>query len=330
MASQAQNRNHDVIATAREFAAAQGYAEGDVVSSYILIGAIAKHLGQEAAGVILQSAGVKDVAGVLAVVPEGVSEGELPPLHPDDHLKEMVLHKLSGFFRDGSMEAEDALKVLVAPENLTAQARQFLMNPRLEPSITEGGNSSVNTKEFLRSLSAFYQRRYHLGALYHDVTRKSGLSDFSSGDSDEEFHKAVDDVYAEEAKAQRRLFAGSDYCRSPLAGLRQRYGEDDTHILTAALLAEIGQVGDGPLSVRELAWVMDPKYFHRTLGAVRGRVRELRMLGAVELIPESETGVRLYHRVLAADDVMDEFLHFLRAADKVTTAEVEDCLKRWL
>jgi len=330
MTSQAENHSHEVVAIARKFAVARGYAEGDSVGSYILIGAIAKHLGKEAADAILLSAGVKDVAGLLAVVPESAPDGALPPLQPDKHLKEIILNKLSGFFKRGTMKAEDALKVLVAPENLTAQARQFLMHPLRGLCVVEGKKASIDTKAFLRSLSAFYQRRYHLGALYHRVTRKSGLSDFASGDSDQEYHKAVDDVYAEEAKAQQRLFGGSDYRRSPLASLRQRYGEDGSHILTAALLAEIGQVGDGPLSVRELAWVMDPKCFHRTLGTVRNQVRQLRMLGAVDLIPESEEGTRLYHRVLAADDVVDEFLQFLRDADRVTEADVDDCLKRSL
>lgn len=328
MTRQASIGNQEIVAIARKFAAARGHAKGDAVGAYILIGAIAKSLGAEAAGEILGPVGVKDVPGLLAMVPEA-SEDDLPPLHPNDHLKKLVCNKLAGFFK-GTMSAAEALRVLVAPENLTPEARQFLANPSAGPRAAANKEAWVDTKAFLRNLSAFYQKRYHLGWLYYGATRKSGLSDFVSGESDEAFCKAVDDIYAEEAEAKKQLFDGSDYRRSPLAGLRQQYGEDDVHILTAALLAEIGQVSDGPLSVRELAWVMDPKYFHRTLGAVRSRVYHLRVLGAVDLIPDAVEGVRLYHRVLVVEEMVDEFLRFLRDADGLTGSEIEDCLKRGL
>lgn len=317
-----------VAALARTFATTRGHGKCDAVGAYVLIGAIAKCLGAEAASQILGPVGVKDVDGLLAVVPQAF-EDDLPPLHPDDHLKNLIRNQLAGFFK-GTMSAEEALRVLVAPENLTPEAQQFLANPRAELRDVADTRAWVDTRAFLRNLSAFYQKRYRLGWLYYGAMRKSGLSDFVSGESDEAFGKAVEDVYAEEAEAKKELFDSSDYRRSPLAALRQQYGEDDVHILTAALLAEIGQVSDGPLSVRELAWVMDPKYFHRTLGAVRNQIRHLRMLGAVELLPDAEDNVRLYHRVLVAEEMVDEFLRFLREADGLTVAEIEDYLMRGL
>lgn len=328
MTNQADTRNQEIVAIARQFASVQGYAEGDAVGSYILIGAIAKSLGEENAGEILRSAGVKDVPGLLAVVP-AAAEDNLSPLRPDDHLKKLIRTVIAPFFK-GTMPAEEALKLLVAAENLTPDARQFLTAPCAKRRVVEGRNAWVDTKRFLRDLTAFYQKRYRLGWMYYGASRKGCLSDFVTGDSDEEFFKAVDDVYADEAKAKKEIFGGAAFRRSPLAGLRQRYGEDDTHILTAAMLAEIGLVSDGPLSVRELAWVMDPKYFHRTLGAVQNRVRCLKTAEAVELVPDGDEGVRLYHRVLVAEETVDEFLQFLRQADGMTAEEIEDYLKRGL
>lgn len=298
------------------------------VGCEVLVAALAKALGPDRAGEMLRGAGIENIEKFLAHIPDAsVKEKDnLPAAMPDKHLEALLRSELAPFFQ-GETQGEDALRVLLKPVNMTPVVQQLLKDPQTVLGNCSGDESPTSTRQLLRALSAFYQGRYHLGWLYHRANAKAGLSDFASGKEDEAFFEAVDTLYAEEASARRGIFESPIYLASPLGTVRERHGEEAAHIAAAATLAEIGQVGDGPLMVVEMCWTMEPKYFHRAIAPVKARICQLRQAGVLEVVPDHDE-LRLFDRVLGSRQLVDDFVNHLHDADAWTECETHDLLRQ--
>lgn len=315
------------LAVTRKLARAVGVKPDEKIGSVFLIAGICKAIGQEHASDALRSAGVANVAELFEAIPDALPEDadRLPALRPDARLEAIMRGELSPFLA-GDAPGEMALEVLLAPENVTDSVRRFLADPGYIARSRKNAKE-FSTRELVRGLSDYIQLRYRLGRQYYSINAKTGHSDFARGNRDADFFSAVDDMYEAEREARQKLFGGSLYQSSPLGRYWKEYGEDAGHVLTMVLLSDMGQVGSGPLSVREIAWCLDPKYFHRMLARARAAVRQLAKENIVELAPEGNT-IHLFQRVIATEPVLDDFLSFLRDQDPISDQEAQDMLKR--
>lgn len=246
----------------------------------------------------------------------------LEAVKPDKHLARLLRGELQGF-AEGHCDVRKVLQVLLSDANRTDSVRKFLSNPddvlgdRVEPT---------STAFLLRSLASFYQRRWLLGRTYLIPDAKTGYSDFVDGGREDLFTREVDTLYKEQVEAYQKVFSHQLYDRSLLGRCWREHGDVAAHTLGAVLLGEVGQVGEGPLSVREIAWTLSPKYFHRHLSLARKAVHELYAADKVQSISGGE--VRFLGQVVVpTPEVLDEFLDYLRCEDPIREEEVQDLLK---
>jgi hypothetical protein len=317
------------VAVARRAAqVAQIKPEARVGPEYLLAGVI-KSVGDKVAASHLRAAGVKDVRAILAAVPDASAEdaATLPPLKPDSDLARLIKGPLAPFLA-GKEDGETALKTLLDPENRVPGVRRFLTEPQwLTISRQTAVPETVSTRDLLKRLTYFYQRRHYVGELYYSPRERDGCSDFSDGSRDRSFLAAVDELYADEVAAHETIFNQRLYRSSPVGRCWDEHGELAAHVLGIAVLAELGLVGGGAPRINEVIWTIDPKYFHRNIGPVRRVGAALRDGGLIRLIPRSRS-VRLFQRIIPADDVVDEFTEFLRDNDPISADEQADALKR--
>ena len=66
----------------------------------------------------------------------------------------------------------------------------------------------------------------------------------------------VSEFYREDAYVHETLFSDQLYLDSPLGDVLSRYGQLGAHIVGISVLAEMGLVYHGLLSVRQIAWTM--------------------------------------------------------------------------
>ncbi|MCB9851893.1 MAG: hypothetical protein H6819_02260 [Phycisphaerales bacterium] len=310
-----------VVAVAR-FLARRTKAK-QVGAELLLAGAL-KAVDEDQALSLLRSAGVGHPETVLQSVPDvGAADFDrLAAVKPDKHLARLLRKELHGF-ADGQCDVVHVLEVLLAKANRTEAVRRFLTNPE---EVLGGPGEAEGTAYLLRALAAFYQRRWLLGRAYLTSDAKTGYSDFVDGGRDDLFIREVDKLYTEQVEAYQQVFSHRLYDRSPLGRCWREHGDVAAHTLGAVLLGEVGQVGEGPLSVREIAWTLSPKYFHRHLSVARKAVQQLYAAGQVQSISGGEVSF-LGQIVVPTPDVLDEFLEYLRREDPIRDEEIEDLLK---
>lgn len=108
--------------------------------------------------------------------------------------------------------------------------------------------------------------------------------------------------------------------------LRPLLGEIPAHVLAMVILGETGVVASGPLTVREIAWTLSPKYFRRHLAVARDTVGIQEGQQRVQAISGDEISF-LGQIVVPVPETLDEFLHCLRDNDPITAEEQDDVLK---
>lgn len=311
---------------ARKCACLRGTPHGQRAGPAVVAAGLAKVLGVSGAGVLLCQHGISDVKAFLAAIPDCTEEEatEFPELKPNEDLQRLLKAGLQEFFQ-GRMSADAALRILLdAP---TPEVKEFLSNPRVLMKLGSEADTVRGTKDLLRALARYYQVRFHVGYTYHTVDPDSGTSDFLTGKEDKAFLKAVSELYREERAANEVVFSSPLYRDSPLGKCGSEYGQLGAHVLAISLLSEMGLVSHGPLSVRQIAWTLDGKNFHRMLGYILEKTGELRSAGLVEIIPDGKHA-RLCSVVLASQGILNEFLSYLRDADPLTTEDQADILQR--
>ncbi len=76
--------------------------------------------------------------------------------------------------------------------------------------------------------------------------------DFVAGEHDDAFTKAYRDLHRKESDTWTKHLGFPAYSCPPLGEVHPSYGDVQTHIMGAVLLAEMGYIGGGTLRVREL------------------------------------------------------------------------------
>jgi len=325
-----QEKDENVVSSvkfiARKFAYLCGVPPGQPVGPAFIVAALAKALGEGKVGELLGQHGVSDVKILLAAIPDCVQEeaSEFPELRPNEDLRRLLKARLGEFFQ-GKMLAEEALKTLL--EAGTADIKDLLSDPR---TLMRGWSKSVATKgtrDLLKKLTLYYQPRFHAGYNYYTVDAGSGTSDFMTGKRDKEFLEVISESYREETYAHYTLFSSRLYLDSPLGNVVLKHGPLGAHIVGISVLAEMGLVYHGPISIHQIAWTLDPKNFHRMLGFTLEKVTELHKAGLVEVQLDDDC-VRLYSVVIASHRILNEFLCYLRDADPLTEEDQSDILQR--
>ena len=305
-------------AVLRKLGVRAGISPGKSVGLKFMIAATAKVAGLDGAGEALRAAGLEDVPGFLAAIPDASEEDVdgLPELKADTRLAAVIQEDLKEFL-SGKAGAESALRVLLEPRNVNPDVRRFLADPtRL---FARGFDDEIQgTRELLRGLTAYYQPRFHAGYRHYVVDAATGYSAFQKG---EDFAKVISKLREGERRAIRSVFSSFLYEKSPLGACRRKYGVLEAHILGATVLGEMALVAQGPLCVNAVAWTVDPVRYHRLIGFVLGRVVHLRDEGLLCMHPDVDE-VRLQSHVFLAESTMDEFLCFLRKADPITDEEI--------
>ena len=331
MATSQEQIDNDVrgaVAIARLLAKRAGSDSDSLAGPEFLLAGVAKVLGPDRARQQLQSAGAKDIDALFKAIPDAdaCDLENLPEVKADDKLASLIKGELKSFLA-GNGSFEDALEVLLAVRNRSSGISRLLDDPASAlKSVGQAGEKAQSTRFLLSEMSAYYGRRWHLGYLYHSVDAKRGLSDFADGGKDKEFSKAVDELYDEQRETYGKLFSCPLYEHSVLGQCWNDVGEIPAHVLGLVILSEIGQVGDGPLSVREIAWSLSPKYAHRHLATALDSLKHLEDLELVQEIGGS-TIKWLGQRVIPTDDTLKNFLEYLRDADPISEQEQLDLLK---
>lgn len=284
-------------------------------------------LGQERGGGLLQAHGINPQPVFAALSAPGLAEmTDLPPVRPSPELESLMRGALAPFLA-GQAGLEDAASILLSAPVCAQQIKRLVVTPSEVLSGTAASAPAESTRALLRDLSCFYQRRWRLGHVYHAVDLKKGTSDFAEGTHDDDFFKAADELYADEQPRFRKLFDGKLYHASPLGRCWRELGEIPAHTFGLVLLGEIGQIGDGPLTVREIAFSLAPKYFHRYLAVARKAVAQLCEHEWAQEISGREIGF-LGQTVVPTPEALDEFLCYLRSADPISAREQEDILRQ--
>lgn len=241
-------------------------------------------LGKERGASLLRAQGFNPQP-VFAALPASalVETTGVQPVRPSPELESLMRGAL-GPFLAGQIGIEDAAKVLLTAPICEPQIKRFLTSPTEALSGTSAPAPAESTRVLLRDLSCFYQRRWRLGHVYYGIDVKKGFSDFAQGGRDEDFFKAVDELYTSEHHGLNKLFGGKLYQSSSLGRCWRELGEIPAHTFGLVLLGEIGQIGDGPLTVREIAFSLAPKYFHRYLAVARQAVAQLHEHDLVQAI----------------------------------------------
>jgi len=293
----------------------------------VLFTAILNALGNEAVMPVLEGAGIPEAVHLVKATSmnDGIDGSTLPALVPDDHLASLLRGELKSF-REGEMSAMDALSILLAPGGLTMEARTSL-GLTSGKVIKIGDRELIDTRSFARRLAFFYQSRYVLGAKYQRAGKGEIHPDFVTGEQDDALSEAYRQLVLQERRSRGEHFGSAAYDCSPLGGIRNEFGEIEAHVLGAVLLAEMGYVSGGTLSVRELGYIIDPKHYYRLLGKVRRSVKVLKINGLVELMPELDGEVQLGCQVIPSEDVLDAWLAFLDSRSVINSDEVEDMMQ---
>lgn len=294
------------------------------VGAELLLAGALKAVDEDQALSHLRAAGVGNPEAVVKSVPnvDAADFDRLEAVKPDKHLARLLRGELQGF-AEGRCDVLHVLQVLLADANRTDGVRNFLSSPN---NVLGTQDDPTGTAFLLRGLASFYQRRWLLGRTYLTPDAKTGYSDFVDGGRDDLFLREVDKLYREQVEAYQQVFSHQLYDRSPLGRCWREHGDVAAHTLGAVLLGEVGQVGDGPLSVREIAWTLSPKYFHRHLSVARKAVQALYSADKVQSISGGEVSF-LGQVVVPTPEVLDEFLDYLRCEDPIRDEEVEDLLK---
>ena len=302
-----------------------GLQPGDKVGLPFLIAAVAKTADLELAESVLKSAGVKDVRGFLAAVPD-VGQADidrLPELKADRRMAKTIKGKLAGFVT-GEVGSGEALKMLLSPSVIDRDVRRFQADPTTL-FVSRPDDDLQSTRELVQALAGYYQPRFHAGYQQFSVDASRGYSNFLQKNQTEAFVKVAEELRDDECRANRTVFASRLYDRSPLGSCRRKYGELEAHILGAAILGEMTLVAQGPLSVNALTWAVDPCRYHRLAGLVLEKTVYLRDEGILVVRPDDD--VRLNSRVLPDASTMSDWLTYLRKADPITDEEVQNALK---
>jgi len=318
------NESRRAVVIARGLAHA---ANARTAGPEFLLAGLLQVLGPARGSALLQSHGIKRPDPILASLPapSQAAPPALPPVRPSPELESLMRGALAPFLA-GQSGAEDAAKILLTAPACADRIKRFLASPAVILSANRASAPPESTRILLRDLSSFYQRRWRLGQVYHAVDLKKGTSDFADGGHDEAFFKAVDELYADEQPRFAKLFSGKLYQGSSLGRCWRELGEIPAHALGLVLLGEIGQIGDGPVTVREVAIALAPKYFHRYLAVARKAVAQLHEHDLVQALSGGAVGF-LGQTVVPTPEVLDEFLAYLRVADPISAAEQQDILR---
>ena len=316
-----------ITAIARKYAASLGHETGRKVDASVLVAALAKALGTEVAGPILAEAGVHEAVRFVNMVPiADIEEAHvLPALVPDEHLASLLTGDLRPF-REGKMGALEALRLLLIPGTLPQEVLKAL-NGDGTPVVQIESHMLFDTRKLTRSLANVYQSRYALGSKFHSGSKNDIKADFVSGEHDDAFSKVYHELLRKESDTWMNHFGSRAFSCSPLGKIQRDLGELEAHIMGAVLLAEMGYIGGGTLRVRELAYIRDPKYYHRILGNVRHGVKALHSNSLVEVLPDFNGEVQLGCQVIPSEDMLDSWLSFLNRNSAILDDEVEDLMQ---
>ena len=282
--------------------------------------------GRNGGASLLQGQGINPQPVFASLpAPALVETTEIPPVRPSPELESLMRGAL-GPFLAGEAGIEDAAKILLTAPVCAQQIKRFLASPTAILSAHRASTSAESTRDLLRDLSCFYQRRWRVGRVYHAVDPNRGTSEFAEGGHDEDFFKAVDELFADEQPRFTTLFGGKLYQGSSLGRCWRELGEIPAHTLGLVLLGEIGQIGNGPLTVREIAFSLAPKYFHRYLAVALKAVTQLHEHELVQAISGGEIGF-LGQTVVPTPEALDAFLVYLRVADPISATEQRDILR---
>ena len=330
MTTKQMNTSHLIASVkqiARRLAYKTGIKTGQPVGPALMAAALAKAMEPEQTIPLLKASGIDNPKRFLDAIPvcSEAEAKEFDPLHPDAELTTILRGELVGFL-DGNIAAEKALPIL-----LKASKDDLLGFVESVGQISQKvGSISVysTTKNLIRDLAAVYQPRYDLCYKhYYKVDPDTHVCNFLSNKKHKQFLEDVDQLYQKEAKAHHAILASTLYGSSPLGRCARQYGEMESDILGIAFLGELGLVGQGPLTVREIGWSLDPKNFHRILGLVKMKVHQLTNENILAVYPDKED-IRLQSHVLTSSVVMEEFLNYLRDADPLNDQDRDDMLKR--
>ena len=311
---------------ARKYALSTGLKPGQQVGPIVLIAGVAKALGATAAASAFEMSGFHNSRAFIESIPTAGQDdaSSLPALVPNKQLTALLKGDLASLPKD-EMTLMSALEVLLAPRNLTDEVRSALGAFTSSGASTTGDQILFDTRQLVRGLAKVYQRRYLLGHCYVEKIGKSGCSDFVSGGSDDAFSKAYREMLEEQRQMWSNTLGSEAYSHSPLGRIQSDFGENSAHIVAALLLNEMGFVGDGVLSVRELAFITNPKYYHRVVHQVRRDVVQLAGARLVRIHPD-EGEVHLISQVLAMPDVVDDFLCFIDRNAAIELDETEELI----
>ena len=259
---------NQAIAITRKLAQARGVADQKVGPAYLALG-IAKSLGEEVPQYAAEFGGKRFVSA-LSCVPTAASDelDQLPSLHPDAGLKSLLCGKLKPF-REGSLDAGRALEILLADRSVREEIASLL-------GIALSGKV-CNAGDLFRSYSKLVFRGYFIGAVRYGIGSNKKLPDYVTGEADGEFEEQAKKFNEEKEQVATDLYSaiGVD---SYFRGLLKLYGRVGSDLLLAVLANELTPYSKTPqdgITVRELAWTLDPGNYHHFASEIASEVEAL-------------------------------------------------------
>ena len=127
----------------------------------------------------------------------------------------------------------------------------------------------------------------------------------------------MDDFYREKQESRMLLYGPRRSPRSVFDKFMRTYGPMNADILCAVAVNSFTPFveGGGPLLVREVAWTLDPGFFHRSVADVVEGVRSLAKEGLVRILPEPDY-CHLESRILPSEALMEEVSTYIRSVEE--------------
>jgi len=259
---------NQAIAITRKLAQIKGVADQTVGAAYLALG-IARSLGDEVSNHSANFGG-QHFSSALSSIPIATSDEleQLPSLRPDANLKALLRGKLKPF-REGTLDSGLALEILLTDRSVREEVASLLGIVLSE--------KSCNVADLFRHYSKLVFQGYLIGAVRYGIGFGKKLPDYVSGDGDREFEEKIEKFNQKKEKVAADLY--SDIRPdSFFRGLLRQYGRVGAELLLAVLVNELtpySKISQDGITVRELAWTLDPGNYHCFALEIVSEVEEL-------------------------------------------------------
>lgn len=301
------------IAVVRKLARDYGTGRNTRIGPEYLAAGLLKVMGTDADG-LLADLGIGTIATGLKRVPDASPDEKdrLPAAQPNQALANLLTGRLKPFI-EGNADTAGTLRLLLADtavvtalEGLVSQL-QHRQERAFHPPITDT----------VRALTRNLQTGYLLGRTYYSPSAKMPLPDYVSGKSESAFTEAVRGFDEERHKVRMAMYSGRrGHRRSVFERYMREFGPVAADVAFAVMINAMTPFteGGGPISVREVAWALDPLRYHAIAGDVIEAARSLKLNNLIRILPDDDQ-CQLFSVLLPSERLMDEFTGYISACN---------------